>query len=125
MLIKFEGGVKDVPVSEVTAENYICPEDELHGYHVKMEIVRHDTMTGKKISKPRVQKFDKKVFPTIRPILEAQGYTLEILHDPKDFAAKTAKQIEEEKIAKIIQAERAKWEAEMKAKETNGKKSGK
>ena len=34
MKVKFEGGIKDVPLSQVTAANYIVPKGEEKHWHV-------------------------------------------------------------------------------------------
>lgn len=95
---------KNVPVSELTAENYAVPAGEERFYHCVIEVVQFDPKTGKRISKPRVQKFGKKSFETsIYKTLKKQGYAITILHDPKGWEQKLA----EKKAA----AEKAKFDA--------------
>lgn len=74
---------RDNPIEKLTPENYIVPKGEERAYHVVIEVVQFDQRTGKKLSKPRVQKFGKKMFEThIADSLRKQGYTVTILHDP-------------------------------------------
>ena len=74
---------RDNPIEKLTPENYIVPKGEERAYHVVIEVVQYDQRTGKKLSKPRVQKFGKKMFEThIADSLRKQGYTVTILHDP-------------------------------------------
>ena len=74
---------RDNPIEKLTPENYVVPKGEERAYHVVIEVVQYDQRTGKKLSKPRVQKFGKKMFEThIADSLRKQGYTVTILHDP-------------------------------------------
>ena len=115
---------KNVPVSELTAENYAVPAGEERFYHCVIEVVQFDPKTGKRISKPRVQKFGKKSFETsIYKTLKKQGYAITILHDPKGWEKKAADQKKaaeqaafDAAVAKAVAAELAKKEAEEKAK---------
>ena len=97
MLIKLDDGrLKDVAVSEVTPENYIVPEGEECTWHVVQEIVQFSPTTGKRLSVPRVQKYDDKIWRNIMERhLKLQGYKVLILHDPtndiKDRNEKTQK----------------------------------
>lgn len=116
MLIKLDDGrMKDVPVMDVTPQNYIVPEGEEGDYHVKMEIVSFSPTDGRRLSKPFIQKFDKKIFENVmQRHLSLQGYTFVILHDPTEYL----KQKEEEKrqIQAKMKAVRDRSEAQ-KAKE--------
>ena len=82
MKVKFNGGIKDVAISEVTAENYICPQREEKFYHVKQEKVEFDRNTGKRLSRAVIQKYDKKAYVTTVKYLQDAGYTIVVLHDP-------------------------------------------
>lgn len=98
---------RDTPIERLTPDNYIVPKGEERYYHAVIEVKQFDQKTGKRISKPRVQKFGKKGFEShIADSLRKQGYDILILHDPnawiKDQQAKAA--------------ERAKADAEAKAK---------
>lgn len=93
MLVKFENGVKDVDILNVTAENYIVPENEKHVYHCKIERRKFNAETGARLSRPRIQKFNQKIFETlISKRLPLQGYTIEILHNPNTYLAEMEKQ---------------------------------
>ena len=98
---------RDTPIEKLTPENYIVPKGEEKSYHAVIEVIQYDPKTGKKISKPRVQKFGKKMFEAVvADSLRKQGYTVTILHDPNEWI--------KENQAKA--AEKAKAEAEAKAK---------
>ena len=98
---------RDTPIEKLTAENYIVPKGEERSYHAVIEVVQYDPKTGKKLSKPRVQKFGKKTFEShVQESLRKQGYTVTILHDPNAWI----KEHQEKAAAK------AKADAEAKAK---------
>lgn len=98
---------RDTPIENVTAENYVVPKGEEKDYHAIIEVVQYDPKTGKKISKPRVQKFGRKTFEThVLASLRKQGYTIKILHDPNEWL----------KAQQAKAAEDAKARAEAKAK---------
>jgi hypothetical protein len=74
---------RDTPIEKLTQDNYVVPKGEEKAYHAVIEVVQYDSKTGKKLSKPRVQKFGKKSFEThVQASLRKQGYTVTILHDP-------------------------------------------
>ena len=51
MDIKLEdGNVKDVEVTEVTAQNYIVPENEKHLFHVKIFLTFAQSAKGQSVS---------------------------------------------------------------------------
>lgn len=108
MDIKLEdGNVKDVEVTEVTAQNYIVPENEKHLFHVKIEQKAFNQNTGARLSKPRVQKFGAKMFRRCLNDLQRQGYSVEMLYNPTEYLAT----LEKEKISiqkSIAKAERKK-----------------
>lgn len=110
---------RDTPIEKLTAENYIVPKGEEKDYHAVIEVVQYDQKTGKRLSKPRVQKFGKKIFEAhVSDSLRKQGYTVTILHDPnvwlKEQAAKAAQQAKEQAEAKA-KAEQEKFDAAVKA----------
>lgn len=75
---------KDVRIAEVSEDNYIVPLNERHLYHCRLEIPNYDAKTGKRLSVPFIQKFDKKFFETNgEQNLKMQGYTIEVLHRPQ------------------------------------------
>lgn len=74
---------RDTPIEKLTSENYIVPKGEEKDYHAVIEVVQFDPKTGKRLSKPRVQKFGRKIFEsTVQSSLRKQGYAVTILHDP-------------------------------------------
>ena len=96
MLVKFGEGTKDVPLTEVTAENYIVPEGEESTYHIVQELKNFDRRTGKRLSRPVLQKYDAKVFQTQqRKWLQSMGYDFTVLHDPTEYLRKKAEEAEQ------------------------------
>ena len=106
---------RDTPIEKLTAENYIVPTGEEKDYHAVIEVVQFDPKTGKRISRPRVQKFGKKIFEAhVADSLRKQGYTVTILHDPnvwlKEQAAKREQAAKEAAAAKA-KADQEKFDA--------------
>lgn len=100
---------RDVPIEKLTPDNYIVPKGEERYYHAVIEVVQYDQKTGKRLSKPRVQKFGKKLFETsVLASLRKQGYTITILHDPNAWLKEQAEKAEQAK----AEAEAAKAKAE-------------
>lgn len=98
---------RDLPIEKLTPENYIVPKGEERFYHVVIEVRQFDPKTGKRISRPRVQKFGKKMFEAhVQASLRKQGYDVVVLHNPNEWL--------KENQAKAAQA--AKEQAEAKAK---------
>lgn len=86
MRVKFgDMGTKDVPITEVTPENYIVPAGEEMQYHVIQEIKRFDASSGKRLSRPRVQKYGYKEFNTLIRNIKSLGYDIIVLHDPTEY----------------------------------------
>jgi len=112
MLVKFGNSVKDVPILEVTAANYIVPKGEEGSYHCRIEQTQFNPRNGKRLSVPRIQKFSAKMWPMLSHNLKLQGWDIDILHDPTDYLRK------QEEEAKMTEAERikARKEAEQKRK---------
>lgn len=115
---------RDLPITEITPENYVVPQGEEHLYHVLQEIKQFDKNTGKRLSIPCVQMYGKKGFEaTIKHNLKEQGYTIDILHDPNEWLneisknkitlAKKAAQEAAEKAASEKAAEKAALKAEI------------
>ena len=103
---------KDVPVSELTAENYRVPAGEEKLYHCVIEVVQFDPKTGKRLSTPRVQKFGRKTFETlVYKTLKKQGYEIKILHNPTGWEETAAKRRAEADKAKFDAAVAASVEA--------------
>lgn len=85
MKVKFNGGIKDVPLTEVTAANYIVPTNEVHFWHVLQEKVEYDRNNGKRLSRPVLQKYDTKSYPATEKYLRDAGYTITVLHNPTSW----------------------------------------
>lgn len=118
MKVKFNGGIKDVAISEVTAENYIVPQREEKFYHVKQEKVEFDRNTGKRLSRAVIQKYDKKAYVTTVKYLQDAGYKIEVLHDPVAWEkANAAARLNAQRVAaeKRAAAEKQKADAEKEA----------
>ena len=95
MRVKFGNTTKDVPIVEVTAENYIVPRGEEDTYHCKIEQTQFNPRNGKRLSRPRIQKFESKMYAQIARNLRLQGWDIEVLYDPTEFlAAREAKRAE-------------------------------
>lgn len=106
---------RDTPIEKLTPDNYIVPKGEEKDYHAVIEVRQFDPKTGNRLSKPRVQKFGKKIFEAhVGDSLRKQGYTVTILHDPnvwmKEQAAKAEQQAKEQAEAKA-KAEQEKFDA--------------
>ena len=102
---------RDTPIEKLTAENYIVPTGEEKDYHAVIEVVQYDPKTGKRLSRPRVQKFGKKIFEAhVADSLRKQGYTVTILHDPNVWLKEQA--AKREQAAKEAAAAKAKAEQE-------------
>lgn len=101
---------REVALENLTAEQYIVPKGEERLYHCVIEVTNFDRKTGKRLSKPRIQKFGRKMFDAhIYHSLTQQGYDVKILHDP-------TKWIVEHK-AEVAASRKAKAEAEAAAKQ--------
>lgn len=99
---------RDLPVLEITADNYIVPQGEEMTVHAKIEVRQFDPKTGKRISTPRIQKFGMKEWQSVmQSSLRKQGYTVEILHDPYTFAQEHAAQVAAAQAAKAKAAQEA------------------
>ena len=107
---------RDTAIENLTAENYIVPRGEEKFYHAVIEVRQFDAKTGKRLSKPRVQKFGRKTFETtVLPSLKKQGYTVTILHSPAEyFKALADKKAHDAEVAaaKLAEAEAAAKAAE-------------
>lgn len=125
---------RDLPIEQITSENYVVPRGEEHVYHVKIEVKQFNSKTGEKVSRPRIQKFGMKTWESsVRDSLRKQGYTMEILHDPNTWIAENRAQIESLKAQKR-ESEKAALKAEILAElkasgiipeiETTEKKAG-
>ena len=106
-----EGKTKDVGLLDVTPENFIVPKGEESFYHCRIEVVKFNQETGERISRPRMQVFEKKFFETFGlHNLRKMGYKVDIMHDPNVWeaaakAAAEAKAAEREQMKAEIIAE--------------------
>jgi hypothetical protein len=128
MLVKTgkEGKLKDVSLLEVTPENFIVPAGQEGSYHCRIEVVKFNSETGERISKPRLQVFGRKFFESFGlHNLKKMGYKVDILHDPKKWEAENSAKIEAKKkeLAEAAKkAEKEKLKAEILAElEEEGK----
>ena len=122
MRVKFGNSTKDVNILEVTPENYIVPKGEEDTYHCKIEQTQFNPRNGKRVSKPRIQKFDSKMYPTIARNLRQQGWDIEVLYDPTEYLKEQeAKRIEREEMTykqrQELEAKRRQAEKEAMKKE--------
>ena len=102
---------RDYPIEKITPDNYVVPKGEEKDYHAIIEVVQYDPKSGRKLSRPRVQKFGKKQFETnVAASLRKQGYTITILHDPNVWISEQQAKAAQAK----AEAEKAKAEAEQK-----------
>ena len=128
MLVKTEeeGKLKDVGLLEVTPENFIVPAGQESSYHCRIEVIKFNSETGERISKPRLQVFGRKFFESFGlHNLKKMGYKVDILHDPKKWEAENGAKIEAKKkeLAEAAKkAEKEKLKAEILAElEEEGK----
>ena len=125
MRVKFGDGTKDVPLTEVTTENYIVPKGEESLYHVVQELKQFDQKTGRRLSRPILQKYDVKVWQKQKKALASWGYDLVVVHGPADYIRKRDEEMQrtaDERRRKAQEAEqkrkddeRAALKAELKA----------
>lgn len=108
----------ELPVEQITSDNYKVPTGEEKLYHIKQEIKQYNPKTGAKISVPSIQKFGPKVFKAIVECnLRRLGYEIEILHDPVEWMKANAERLAaiKEEQAKAEQARKDAEKAAMKA----------
>ena len=121
MRVKFGNSTKDVSVLEVTKENYIVPKGEEGTYHCRIEQTQFNPRNGKRVSRPRIQKFEAKMFPSILRNLKLQGWDVDILHDPTEFLKEQeAKRLE---MQELTYKQRQELEAKRKAEERKALKA--
>ena len=116
MRVKFGNATKDVPLSEVTAANYIVPQGEEGTYHCRIEQMQFNPQNGQRLSRPRIQKFEPKMWPLLSRNLRQQGWTVDILHDPTEYLRR------KEEEAQVTAAERARRQAEAEKKRREAEK---
>ena len=115
MRVKYGNTTRDVSILEVTAENYIVPKGEEGTYHCRIEQTQFNPRNGKRVSRPRIQKFDAKMYPSILRNLKQQGWDIEVLHDPTEFLKEQeSKRLE---MQELTYKQRQELEAKRKAEE--------
>lgn len=77
-----------MPLTEITAENYLVEDNERGFYHCRLERKLFDGATGERLSRPFIQKFDAKGFAGLYRNLVESGYDVKVLHDPTATAVK-------------------------------------
>ena len=115
MRVKFGNSTKDVPIVEVTAENYIVPKGEQDTFHCRIEQKQFNPQTGKRLSKPIIQKFDAKMYPSVARNLRQQGWDIEVLYDPTDFLEE--REAKRQELQEMTYKQRIEAEAKRKADE--------
>lgn len=109
---------RDTPIEKLTPELYIVPRGEEKDYHAVIEVEQYDSKTGRKLSKPRLQKFGRKAFEShVEKSLRKQGYKITILHNPTEWLkAQQAKAAQKAtKVAEAKAQARAEEKAALKA----------
>ena len=96
MRVKFGNSIKDVPLLEVTKENYIVPRGEEDTYHCRIEQTQFNPRNGKRVSRPRIQKFNAKMYPSVARNLRQQGWDIEVLYDPTEYLEQREARIREQ-----------------------------
>ena len=121
MRVKFGNSTKDVSILDVTPENYIVPKGEEGTYHCRIEQTQFNPRNGKRVSRPRIQKFEAKMFPSILRNLKLQGWDVDILHDPTEFLKEQeAKRLE---MQELTYKQRQELEVKRKAEERKALKA--
>ena len=93
-------------IIKMTKDTYEVPANEKHLYHVKQELTEFDRSTGKRMSRPVIQKYGKRMFESVvYDDLKAQGYTIEVLHDPNEWLKSEAERKQTEAELARINAE--------------------
>lgn len=118
MRVKFGNVTKDVPLLEVTKENYIVPRGEEDTYHCRIEQTQFNPRNGQRVSRPRIQKFNAKMYPSIARNLRQQGWDIDVLYDPTEFLKEQEekrREAQEMTLAQRKEAEQKRREAEKKA----------
>lgn len=132
--MKTQDGTHDVPMINantgeynVNAGNYIVPAGEEALYHVIQEQKKFNAETGKRLSKPIIQKYGKKEYESIvQRQLRLQGFQVVVLHEPVQVAqnVKTTTATDNSKAVSKLESELAALKAELaalKAKEPAAK----
>ena len=118
MRVKFGNATKDVPILEVTAANYIVPKGEEGAYHCRIEQKQFSPTNGQRLSRPRIQKFEPKMWPMVSRNLRMQGWDIDVLYDPTDYLRKKEEEAQmtaEERMKAQREAEERRRQAEKEA----------
>nr|DAE83621.1 MAG TPA: hypothetical protein [Caudoviricetes sp.] len=104
------------PLDQI-AENYKVEEGTEHLYHVALWMEEYDPKTGKPLHTPTTDVFGVQTFERNVSNFKKLGYTLKVLHDPREFlknqaeqAAARAEQEEQDKIKRALQEQREEFE---------------
>lgn len=91
---------RDVAIEQLTPENYLVPKGEERFYHCLIEVKQFSRTTGAKLSRPRVQKFNRKMFErVVRDNLTKAGWTITILWNPTQWLKDNAQAVAAKKAA--------------------------
>lgn len=103
---------RDVAIEQLTPETYLVPKGEERLYHCIIEVRNFSRTTGQKLSHPRIQKFNRKIWErSVRDNLLKQGYTVTVLWNPNEWIKAHAEQK-----AQAVAMSKAAKEAEIQAK---------
>lgn len=74
-------------------------------YHCRIEVKKFDGDTGERLSRPKLCKFEPKFFEAFGlHNLRQQGYTVDVLHNPREWEQAHAAEKAEQEQAKARQA---------------------
>lgn len=74
-------------------------------YHCRIEVKKFDGDTGERLSRPKLCKFEPKFFEAFGlHNLRQQGYTVDVLHNPREWEKAHAAELAEQEQAKARQA---------------------
>ena len=104
------------PLDQI-AENYQVQEGTEHLYHVALWMEEYDPKTGKPVHTPTTDVFGVQTFERNVSNFKKLGYTLKVLHDPREFLKNQAEQVaaraeqeEQNKIEQALQKQREEFE---------------
>lgn len=103
---------RDLPIADMTAENYVVEEKDKGFFHIKIQRKVHDKDRQEYFYRTRIQKFGVKEWGIVQKELLKTQETLFVLYDPTDYLAKKATEKRESKgdSAKQLDALRAELE---------------
>lgn len=104
-------------LEKLTAATYAVPAGEEHLYHVLQETKKYDENTGQKRTKPRVQKYGKKIFESnVHSSHKKRKMSLVILHDPNEWLRENAEKVKQAQAQREERAETRKAQEREKMK---------